>query len=688
MDERIGYGRWIAVCLACLLGLSLAAAAGECRCHDAPDAPCVRHWITLENIEVPYEDWHEGGYEESEFHDAIQDGSGDEEIWVMIEVVPSSCSSACGQIYVLYAPEQKVEDGDFTLIPGSGENEGSNVVFSMIECTPRSEYTIHIAIIEQDGSYDDAMELLSPWLQGHQDYDETGDPSGDDAEEHGWSLRFGRASDDHFAHICNGLLAESGDNDEVTGIRTLRAPGTGTTGPVTSTFYTNGPGAMQVTIQAHAEEIACDLACTAEEAARPTLAEQRMEEDTLEAAATAASTIPSGFTSKPAGAPGVPPRATGMTSKATSVTRATSSGGAVWFRHRTVVIRYEDDSIYVFWEELKVETDEDGRLVGWTRNRGDGASRAGSARSTSRGELTDARLRRYAGWGGSGSAPFTVSSPPVAPDPQDGPFATIEFASPAGATLDLSALSLDEGTGLLADGTIVLCADHLDLGDGRTLSHVASRHPEIHPGMEELRVLAPEAIPVLGAEDRLLVPVVNLSGTAVEVCVAWEDDRGWAAPSTVSLALGAGETGVVEVPLLVPGPMHAEGSVSTLRVVASACGLPTVSSQTLLVPSDTLDAPELAIVPAEEGLSEEIVNCTERIGEASGADYKASGFRRYRVPSSQLRSFFLDELEAYSGCPTLGECVTAVQAWVEEASAEDLAELVAIFWAAFQAANR
>ena len=673
-----------------VLSEGFSACGADCNCHDDPDDPCVRQSLELDSLHFPYWDNETDG--QMVFHKRMQAGDS---CWVLVEVVPGACSGQCAQIYVLYVPDLEVEDRGFTLTPGADGREASKTVFSMVECSPASRLFIRIAVIVQDGDYDDAMESLGPtWLEPHRRFEEEGGRSAWVAEDTGWSLRIERGPDNHLDWLYRLLLAEDDDNVSVIGIWGLWASNTGglwTEDRVSAT----GPGYMRAWFRQTSEEVAADLACSKEEAAKPTRAETHMAAKTLETAGQVTAGAPPGFSVKPGGAAGVPAHATTMSTSVSGTSRALTGGGTVRTAQKVVVIEFDDDSIYVYWEFLTVETDADGRLVGWTRDRGDSASRAGSSRSNARGELTDARLKRYAAWGGSPNTPFVISAPPIVPEAQDGPFQIIELTTPAGATLDLSALRVSGGfadvaaqPALVAEESLILCTDELRLAPGASPATLMTPQPRILPGVAELRLLAPEAVPVLVGGNTLLLPVANLSGSSASTVVAWDDLRGWSGAGSATLDLGPGELGYVEIPIHVPETADGMGTTSGLVVTAGADGLPGASVEVLLILSDTLEAPELAIATTEAGIPEGIVACAEQIGEASGTDYKNSGFRRYRVPEGQRLAFFIEELAAYRGCPVLGVCVDAVEAWLDSARSEDQIELAGIFWDAFQAANR
>jgi hypothetical protein len=90
----------------------------------------------------------------------------------------------------------------------------------------------------------------------------------------------------------------------------------------------------------------------------------------------------------------------------------------------------------------------------------------------------------------------------------------------------------------------------------------------------------------------------------------------------------------------------------------------------------------------EPAIPDDTRSCAEDLGEASGSDYKASGYSRYRVPVSQHLDFFRDEIDAYLGCSKLGPCAQALKIWLIQAPLDLQTELAEVFWEAFQEANR
>ncbi|MBU0595906.1 hypothetical protein KJ567_04400, partial [Candidatus Bipolaricaulota bacterium] len=90
----------------------------------------------------------------------------------------------------------------------------------------------------------------------------------------------------------------------------------------------------------------------------------------------------------------------------------------------------------------------------------------------------------------------------------------------------------------------------------------------------------------------------------------------------------------------------------------------------------------------EPAIPDDTRSCAEDLGEASGSDYKASGYRGYRVPPSQHLDFFRDEIDAYITCSKLGPCARALKAWLSQAPRELQKQLAEIFWEAFEEANR
>ncbi|MBN1511427.1 MAG: hypothetical protein JXB13_05385 [Phycisphaerae bacterium] len=698
----------------------VAAASSECRCHDAPDAPCIRQWLELVSIEFPYEVWTGNRWEESVFHDRL-DEAGDSELWVLIQVVPlGPCRSDCQQIYVWYAPNLDVAGRDFALRP-SGVDD---VVFSMLECDPRHDCQIRIALIEEDESYADAMTRALFWVPRSMMMSEQGARNPWTLGAAGWSLRAEAATDNAIDLVFAKLMQDT-SNDNIIGIRAVDCPvfagGLSTTRRIENT---TGPGWVDVTFRRFAEEIPCDLACSPQQAAAPTQAEQHLKAQTLEDAARTAAAAPAGHHVAASGVVGVPANAVSRSTLVSSTSHTSLGGTVSRFVRRLIVIRFEDDSVYVYLEEEKTARDASGGIVSRTRSRGDGASRAGAERSSVRGELVDASLRgaTYRGWGSLGQTPYIVAAPPplasFAPGLGRLMYDEIEWTVPAGEGLDLTgavgasaaeavnplAVALGVAAGIAADQSITLHADTLILPDGVSLEQTMTPAPQQLPGVDEILIpTLPEAGISVG-EGSLAIPLVCLSGDPQEMTAVWADERGWTAPGSQVLTLGAGEMGWLDVPYWIDADAArvGEGSRFTLDVTSDKLGTQTMTIDLLLGaptepgdagPPETVAAPSVADseTPAdnrEAGIPREVIDCVEQIGTASGTDYKNSGLRNYRVPVSQRVSFFEDELEVYDGCPVQGACVEIVLDFMAIADASEKSELAAIFWDAFHAANR
>ena len=705
-----------------LLSIALgpaAAASRECRCHDAPDDPCIRQWLELVSIEFPYEVWAGNGWEESVFHDRL-DETGNSEVWVILQVVPlGPCRSDCEQIYVWYAPNLDVEGRDFVLRP-SGVDD---VVFSMLECDPRHDCSIRIALIEEDESYADAMTRALYWVPRTMMMAEQGMRSERNLGPAGWSLR-AEAPADNWIDLVLDKLMEDSSNDNIIGIREVDCPVfAGGLDTVRRIESTTGPGWIDVTFRRYAEEVPCDLACSPAEAAAPTQAEQHLKGQTLEQAARTAAAAPSGHHVSTTGVAGVPAHAVSRTTLVSATTHTSTNGAVSRFVKRVIVVRFEDDSVYVYLEEEKTTRDASGSLVSRSRSRGDGASRAGAERSSVRGELVDASLRgaTYRGWGSLGQTPYIVAAPPplasFAPGFGRLTYDEIEWTVPAGEGLDLTAVgasaaeavnplavALGVAAGIVAGQSITLHADTLILPDGVGLEQAMTPAPQQLPGVEEIFVPAlPEAGIAVG-EGSLAIPLVCLSGDPQEMTAVWTDERGWTASGSQVLTLGAGEMGWLDVPYWVDFDAARVGEASrfTLDITSETLGTQTVAIDLLLgtptepeegATQEALVAPSVAdretqTDEPEAGIPREVIDCVEQIGTVSGTDYKNSGLRNYRVPVSRRLSFFEDELEAYDGCPVQGACVEIVLEFMAAADASEKSELAAIFWDAFSAANR
>lgn len=649
------------------------------------------------------------------FHDRL-DESGDSELWVLLQAVPlGPCRSDCQQIYIWYAPSLDVDARDFVLRP-SGVDD---VVFSMVECEPRHDGSIRLALIEEDESYAVAMARALDWVPQTMIMSEQGARSSSLLGSSGWSLRAEAAADNLIDLVFDELM-EDPRNDNILGIRAVDGPVfAGGLETVRRIESTTGPGWVDVTFRLFSENVPCDLACTPEEAAAPTQAEQHLNSQTLEQAAQTAAAAPVGHHVAASGTAGVPANAVSRSTLVSSTSHTSASGAVTHFVKRLIVLRFEDDSVYVYLEEEKTTRDASGEPVSRTRSRGDGASRAGAARSSVRGELVDASLRgaSYRGWGSLGHTPYIVAAPPpllsFAPGLGSWSYDEIEWNVPAGGTLDLTpvvagsptspdpaAILFGVAQGIAANRSITLRADRVVLPEAVALEQAMTPAPQQLPGVDEIFVPTLTEAGVVVGEGSLMIPWVCLSGEPQAITAVWADERGWVVPGSRSLTLASGEMGWLDVPYSIDADAACVGEVScfTLELRSDRLGSQTVVVDLWLgTPTEPEEAAALEAIAtptvdeppvAEPGIPQEVIACTEQIGTASGIDYKNSGLRNYRVPVSQRLGFFEDELEAYEGCPVQGACVEIVLDFLATADASEKNELASIFWDAFSAANR
>jgi len=569
--------------------------ADDCTCLDAPDAPCILHWLVLEEIVIPHQAWNGNAYVRSNFHSELGE-SGVSEAWIILQVDPiGPCKSACQQIYVWYEPNIAVSrNADIRLVP---RGLAGATVFSMQECTPSSGYSIRFAFIEEDEAFSSALakvarltsvrgENTSPWA----------------GETWAWSTR-SLAADNSIDLIWEALTSGT-SNDDITGIVTLTTPDLNSGlsqlhDSRTCLYADEGVGQIHISLHAYSSSQPGILGCTIEQANQPTQAEQHLDSETLETASTAAAKAPAGRTVHPAGT--APSGASKMTTINRSSTHRTSNGTKT-LTERVVHIEFADYSDYIFWESVLEERNSDGTLRRRVVNRGDGASRDGSKRARVRGELTDvSRLRRthrlYGFTPGSVYTPQPWNAPPEGEPAYD----SLEIAVPSGSTLDLSAWPASSS----AEQAITLYADDIVLPEGVEFADLFAPPPTVAPGVDEIALQVTDTVILPIGEQVLFVPLTNLSDETQFVTVQWTDTRGWATPAVQSILLPPGGSALIEIPILIPESAAADEQSSCLAFSTSGpeldvslvavqllVGLPEDAPAAASSPSDATTAPE------------------------------------------------------------------------------------------------
>jgi len=721
----------------------LGAAEESCACYDQPDDPCIAQALTLTSIEFPHQVLRDGEYVDSCFHDALYEFGENSEVWVIIQVDPGGRCYKCAQTYILYRPRLDVKSGeDFEFTVNDPEFTASNVVFSMAECAPRTPYTVTAAIIEEDQDYMDVLKRLAKVvpIRGFSVLNTTGSRKEEAAETTGWSIRIEAPI---LRNIVNAIAYDTHDsrtpedeweqnNNDIVLKTTKWTIGSLELGGLGYSYRTpEKNGKLTLNIRASSEEVSGGYGCSREDAARETQAEALLKKTQLNNSPNAPhpSTVreivnntPAGYHESPAGSPNLPPGAVRM-SVLKSATRTTGANGASVFKAVSVAIRFQDGSDYFYQDSVKDWTSSGGESSSGSYHRADGASRNGSERSKSRKDDWDVSKRwtQHYVWGSSADEPLRVWE---IFDPSDRPDLEVDelvITTGAGGTLDLTGLgpagSLFGTSGsveapLVANDAIAIHADNVLLDAGRTLSDMGSNPPRVHPGVDGFRLILPEGVGVLIGENVLPIGVMSWSSVPQTMSLSWEDSKGWVAPGTMPVHLPAG--GMTFVNLLIDVPEGADlvSSSSMLTFIAIQQALGSAEGICELIASTSVDADDVLSQPAdrtpaepaateetpaepavaeetpEPDIPEEILACTEDLGEASGADYKRSGSRRYRVFASKRLSFFKGEIDAYWKCTKFGPCARKVKAWLNQSPLALQTELAEAFWTAFEEANR
>lgn len=705
----------------------LGFAEESCVCCDPPDDPCILYTLRLTKIEIPYLVGTDQN--ESQVLDRLAETGQDEEMVIIIEVTPSDCAE-CAQTYVLYRPHLHAYTGqDFHLTVDDPAFDGSDVVFSLTECWPVTRLNLRAVIFEEDYSSTDVGTELAGFL-GTTDIPwatlgSSGSRTGAAAAERGWSVRVAESMLNNLYGILN-----DGDNEVVMPrIQRVTDPSAlpfnaeefeewqwwETPEPkMTGTIIYDEDGQGIVRLYLRGKWRRSDVCgCSKEDAAREMQAEAFQKTATMNNSPEAPhpsplqqiiNTSPSGFHHYGPGSANLPKNSVGMQVTKRTIVKAGPNNSTVILKLAVVVIRFEDYSDYVYWDDVKECIDQEGNITSGTYDRGDGASRIGSKRSRSRSDFWKVDIlknHRYV-WGSSVGSPLALSeiidlSTADVPSVDE-----IVITTGAGGTLDLTELPATSAPVLAANRRITINADNILLDPGGSLSDLMSPVPTVKPGMDGIRLLLPEAVGVLTGDDILPIGVMSWASSPQTVSVSWQDSRGWGAPGTMPVYLPAGGMTFVNLLIHVPEGADLVSSSSMLTFTGISQSLGSTESICELIASTSVDAddvlaqpteeepaePAVAEEPPEPGIPEEILTCTEDLGEASGTDYKNSGFRRHKVSPSKRLKFFKEEIDAYLGCSKLGPCARTVKTWLQQASLELQKELAEIFYTAFQKANR
>ena len=581
----------LAVFVATLCLPAFSTTDEDCTCHDRPGPPCVRQRIILEDIVFPVGNAAHDTY--------LYEAGQDSEVWVLIETVPSGSCRACAQTYVLYAPERDVKsDRDYHLFTSDDDAlTYSNVVFSMIECSPATSLTMRISIIEEDAAYSDCVRSISPYLSEGLRFGQTGDPEGSNAEDTGWSTRIDGAWLDTIAD----LLGEGAGNQII--LSATSAAGVTMDGSTTERslweFHDaqNDDRWVKLKIRGESQTVDCTLTCSEEDT--PTQAEAYFASTKLcDLAAFAANAQP-GYTEVTSAA-SLPTNVVKQETSVKKETRTLSNGTKIEYVFIVRVLRFRDGSVYVESYAIKRVIGPDGKATETIRDCLQATSQRGFDRYKIRSLLETANQTgtTLAFSGGSPSAALRIGVPTDAACESIAMPDRLEIAVPSGTVLDLTSLVSSGGAAqaqILAWESITIHADEILAPEGCSIETLLFPAPEVVPSEGRLILMAPEAVTIAPGNDRIDVILANLTGADVSVSLTSSDEQDWAVPAERSLFLAPGEA-IVEM-FTVQVDESALGQTSHLSITASA---EDVSDETRIVelyaagdgaaPLDTADA--------------------------------------------------------------------------------------------------
>ena len=539
----------------------------DCPCHDRPDTPCVRQRITLEDIVFP------AG---NPAHDTYLHESGqNSEVWVLVETVPSGACRACAQTYILYAPERDVKsDQTYHLFTADDVSlTCSKVIFSMIECSPASSLAMRIAIIEEDASYGESLELLSDFLSEGLLFAETGDRAAWVAESKGWSARLDGAWLDS---LVDRLTVNPG-NDIVLPATSIGGPTrTGRSQELNAWNFTgNVDRNVQVKVRSDSTTRVCDLRCSKEDS--PTQAESYLAGAKLCDLAASAETARPGYTETTSG-PSLPANATKVESSVKRETRTRSDGSKVEYVFIVRVIRFRDGSVYVETYSIKRVIGRGGRATETIRDCLQAAGLRGFDRARIRSLLEVAEQARVAHTlsGGSPSESLSILGPGDAASEIEELPTTLSVVVPSNSALDLSSRAASVAAvqpQIVAWESVTIHADEILLPEGQSLEEVIYPPPQVLPAEDRIVLVAPEAAAIVCSQDRIDVVLANLSGASADVSLTASDTRSWTAPVEREIQLAAGEAAVLTFGVQKDDTGSPDVS-SIFTITATASGLP------------------------------------------------------------------------------------------------------------------
>lgn len=554
----------LVVSLAC----SQAFAAGQaCQCHDRPNEPCVQEDLYLEHVAFP-------PASESVFRRNL-DEIGDSDVWLLIQVVPNGACKDCEQTYLAYFPDLDTDTPDTVAYYINPRTSGaSDQVFSMIECSPRSGYTVTVAMIELEGSYSSDYDRISGILSPALILAESGNAGRTGSRA--WSVRLQGA----FLPFLFDRLND-GFNQIILCPITITPP---TPSAVVAAHYPDAP--VDVTYQQSADcdptrkrdcdpsrkpprdcsgkvsfwmgarsmvVTPCSLRCAPSGPKdTPTQAENHFAgRDRCHLVSVVASLDSDGsqYSSRQTGQPGVPTNAKSVEMTTKRYTRTEPDGSTVQFVQVVQVIRFSDGSTYVASYTRQTVT-KNGRIVSDVTDCLHSAFLSGYdvARLSALNESRTETGVNYMVWGGSPSVSLDVPTDLMAvsgmlPD-------QIELVASAGAALDLTSLPGAAAVALTtprlsARSSITVRADAITLPEGATLASLIDPDPTVLPGVTGLLIVVPDVVPIAAEGDTLFVLIANRSALPDTVTLRSTDALGWVQRESTDLYLAPGQVGAI-----------------------------------------------------------------------------------------------------------------------------------------------
>ena len=609
----------LAALVVSLASSSSLAAEQACQCHDRPNEPCVQEDLYLEHIVFP-------PASESVFRRSLDEEASSSEVWLLVQVIPNGACKDCEQTYLAYFPNLDTDSPNDVAYYINPETRGaSDHVFSMIECSPRSGYTVAVAMIEDEGTYASDFERLSGFLSPALLLAESGNAARTDARA--WSVRLQGAWLSFLFDLLN-----DGTNEIVLCPTAITPPSPSSevaanyASPIDITYQqvadcdpdrkedcapedgqpSECTGKVSFWMGARSMVVTpCSLRCAPPGPKdTPTQAENHFagrERCHLVSVVASLDSDGSQYSLRQTGQPGVPTNAKLVEMTTKRYTRTEPDGSTVQFVQVVQVIQFSDGSTYVASYARKTVT-KNGKTVHEVTDCVHSAFLSGYdvARLSALLEERTETEHNYTVWGGSPSGPLEVPTDLMA---LSGALPNrIELVASAGALLDLTSLSGASVAALAtpilsAQASITIRADAIELQEGATLATLMDPDPAVLPAATGLLIVVPDVVPISAQGDTLFVLVVNRSPLPDTVILHSADTLEWVEPETTELYLMPGQAAAVALHTL-PDQMSA---TSALALTATGMQSGAVDAREIelvvlggeAVPSPTAAAPTL-----------------------------------------------------------------------------------------------